>query len=146
MNTFLRNGLVLGFLGVVAIYGGCSDDEELPVDDGGTGATMMTTTTTSPSTPSSTGSLTTTTTTGGGGGNAFQGTPGTNEGCTGGAACDINAMETGFECFAANVSTEAICAACNNSMGPWCQPGLTCYSGENFCRKWCCTDADCGPT
>jgi hypothetical protein len=34
---------------------------------------------------------------------------------------------------------------CSNS-GPFCVPTFTCYNGEMICRRYCCNDADCGPT
>ncbi len=132
---------------LVGLWAGCGD--ELPADDGSGGATS------GPSTTSPTvgptvgpGPTTAATTTGGGGMTAdpFPCNPVTAEGCAAGAACDINPDGTAFECYGASAATEAICDACDHDAGPWCGPNLTCFSDEGLCRRWCCSDADCGPT
>ncbi len=65
--------------------------------------------------------------------------PISNEGCSGGDACDFN--EAGvFTCFPPD-NVEPVCAKCDSS-GPYCAPGLACL--ESTCMVYCCDDADCG--
>ena len=62
----------------------------------------------------------------------------------GGEACDLGSDGNGgssFQCFPAP-NDAALCAACDNTAGPFCQGGLHCDT--NTCAKYCCSDADCG--
>jgi hypothetical protein len=87
------------------------------------------------------------TTTGGGGGMVptYPCNPVTAEGCADGSACDINPEGDAFACYMAAAATEGICEACEHAAGPWCAANMTCFSDEGFCRRWCCSDDDCGP-
>ena len=61
-----------------------------------------------------------------------------------GEACDLGSDGNGgssFQCFPAP-NDAALCAACDNTAGPFCQGGLHCDT--NTCAKYCCSDADCG--
>jgi hypothetical protein len=68
--------------------------------------------------------------------------PVTNQGCN---AANMEACDTdgngGFACFATPMGVD-ICAACDEMMGPFCNPGMTCLGGE--CAHYCCNDGDCG--
>jgi hypothetical protein len=77
--------------------------------------------------------------------------PVTQEGCDGaGAACDTNIAIDGFTCYAAE-NIHDICEMCGGGQG-YCQPGMACpgtlarFGGPGLCSKYCCTDADCGPS
>jgi hypothetical protein len=58
-------------------------------------------------------------------------------------ACDIDPNNPGaYTCFRTTMGV-AICQMCDESNGPFCDPGLTCLS-DGSCGAFCCTDADCG--
>lgn len=61
-----------------------------------------------------------------------------------GEACDLGDDGMGgasFQCFPAP-NDVALCGACDNSNGPFCEQGYHCDT--DTCAKYCCTDADCG--
>lgn len=64
--------------------------------------------------------------------------PISNEGCSGGDACDLN-MSNVYACFPPD-NVEPLCAKCDPG-GPYCAPGLACLEGQ--CMAYCCEDADC---
>lgn len=72
--------------------------------------------------------------------------PVTNEGCRSGEACDVGPSRTGFSCHPAGAA--ALCAACDPVAGPFCAPGLTCFTRDSpsagICVRLCCALADCG--
>jgi hypothetical protein len=70
--------------------------------------------------------------------------PVTNQGCNAAnmEACDSDGAG-GFTCFAGTMGV-AICQMCDENMGPFCSPGMTCVNAE--CAQYCCNDGDCGST
>jgi hypothetical protein len=79
--------------------------------------------------------------------------PVTNEGCTGGSACDIagdaNGI-SGFQCYQPP-NDALVCGSCDltGESGPFCGGGTTCEDTTTSqtvgqCAQYCCTDADCG--
>ncbi len=67
--------------------------------------------------------------------------PVTNDGCDPGSTCDFADTSSGFACYPPP-NEAALCAACDNSAGPFCQGGMACLGGK--CARFCCDDSDCG--
>lgn len=71
----------------------------------------------------------------------------TNAGCDGGAGetCDFD-QGGGLSCFPPP-NDQALCASCDNTNGPFCQPSEHCVPTANgsSCARMCCTDSDCTP-
>jgi len=63
--------------------------------------------------------------------------------CGTGEACDIEETSTLFECFPPP-NDAGLGAACDNSVGPYCQHGLACTT--NGCAAYCCDASDCAGT
>jgi hypothetical protein len=88
-------------------------------------------------------------------GSGVQCNPVTAAGCADagvGATCDIGSTDgtsiTSFVCYPPP-NTAAVCAACDNTSGPYCAPTTTCVitnesSMTTDCARYCCTNADCG--
>ncbi len=61
-----------------------------------------------------------------------------------GEACDFG--KVGFQCYAPPPSnTAALCAMCDDTVGPACAPSSTCVptAQGNTCAQFCCVDGDC---
>jgi len=72
--------------------------------------------------------------------------PVTNEGCTGGAACDYGSGS--LKCYP-DGNTEQPGAQCDSKSGKFCIPTYHCDGTSDTnslgtCKKFCCSDADCG--
>ncbi|MCK6532421.1 MAG: hypothetical protein L6Q84_05555 [Polyangiaceae bacterium] len=71
--------------------------------------------------------------------------PVTNLGCGSTESCDFDGA--GFACFA-DGNTQTAGLLCLPAKNTYCAGGLTCDTAPNFdlglCRKFCCTDSDCG--
>lgn len=57
------------------------------------------------------------------------------------SACDLSGNGN-YVCFGPPNDSPA-CGECDNSAGPFCEPGYTCLD-DNTCGKYCCGDEDCG--
>ena len=78
--------------------------------------------------------------------------PVTNAPCAPGEGCDIETDSSnaviGFICYP-GPNTATVCQACDDSKGPTCIGGTTCFgtgSSAFACAQYCCGDADCGAT
>ncbi len=65
--------------------------------------------------------------------------PVTNEGCSGGEACDYG--EGGFACYPPP-NDAPLCAPCDPGAGVTCAGGMGCV--DYVCMKYCCNHGDCG--
>ncbi len=117
----------------------------------GTGVGGATGSTKASSTIASTG-MTVASSSSGSGGLSIKCNPVTNEKCTGGAECDIDADMSGtflgFNCFKPGAGDGAKpCDKCDPTAKTYCQGTMTCgaFVGlENKCFRYCCNDMDCG--
>ena len=133
-------------LAIVLVYAGCSDGSSDSMDGGTTDTDTDTDTDIDTDADTDTDTDTDTDSDPPSGdpctNNPWSCDPVTNNGCSGAnEACDWGTSSDvlGFYCF--GDSTEPLGAACNQSGGPWCAPGMTCY--EDVCEKYCCSTADC---
>jgi hypothetical protein len=106
------------------------------------GGTVVDPTCTPPTTPPSGGSCVTID------GTTNKCNPVTNAGCNAaaGEACDFGGG--GFKCYAPPpANSAALCATCDVTNGPACQPTGTCVktASGTGCARFCCTDVDCAP-
>lgn len=76
--------------------------------------------------------------------------PVTTNGCAaGGTNCEL-VYPGMFVCIPPFGTPVEQCGACDNLMGPFCGPGLRCYTqpggpaGPGTCARYCCSDLDCG--
>ncbi len=78
--------------------------------------------------------------------------PVTNAPCSTGEQCDVNTDNNsniiGWLCWPPP-NNATVCQNCNDSNGPTCVGGTTCFGTDSSgsssaCAQYCCTDADCG--
>lgn len=144
-----NKALIVSSCLVMFVYAGCTVEEAPPTNDDDA-TTQASAGSVQPST-SSTGPASSVASSSSGSGSyvTYECNPVTNEGCSAGAACDVEvnnmAMTYKFVCYGPPNENE-VCEECGSNDLGWCQGGMTCITvgDEGACSKFCCDDGDCG--